>query len=108
MLVDGECLLDAFYREVLESGNLKKDFVGAISILKSSANGLLLPKTKFRIIEHKRLPYKLYEAKKDDIRIYCFHEEKTGRIIVAGGKKSTQKRDIHSIVNLLIEYYNGK
>ena len=110
LYTDETCVFSNFYDQIKREGNLMGDLAGAINHLKSSANLLRLPVTKINIIEQKRLPAKckLYEAKKNQIRIYFFHEEKTGRIIVTGGKKSTQKQDINAIVNLLREYYDGK
>jgi len=40
--------------------------------------------------------------------IYLFHEENTGRVIIAGGVKDDQKEDIQSIIKTVKEYYNEK
>lgn len=106
--VNGECMFDEFYEEIQKTGNLKGELAGAINHLVNSANLMRLPKAKINSLQHKKLPCKLYEAKKNNIRIYFFHEEKTGRIIITGGLKNSQKSDINTIVNLLIEYYDGK
>lgn len=108
LYVNEKCVFDEFYEKIQTGGNLKGELAGAINNLVSSANLLRLPSAKINTIHHKKLPYKLYEAKKNNIRIYFFHEEKTGRIIVTGGLKNSQAEDINSIVNLLIEYYHGK
>jgi len=64
------------------------------------------PKAKFRPIEGHNLNCKVYEAKKGIIRVYLFHQENTGRIIVTGGKKGNQKKDIKSIIKTIQDYYN--
>ena len=79
---------------------------GAVSIIENSANLFRMPKGKFRIIEGHGLKCKIYEAKKGMIRVYLFHQEQTGRIIVTGGKKGDQKRDIRSVIKTIKEYYN--
>ena len=106
--INGKCKFDKFYKEIQKSGNLKGELAGAINHLISSANLMRLPKTKINTIQHRKLPYKLYEAKKNNIRVYFIHEEHTGRIIITGGLKKDQDADINSIVHLLQEYYNGK
>lgn len=108
LYVNGKCMFDEFYEEIQKTGNLKGELAGAMNHLVSSANLLRLPSTKINTLKHKKLPCKLYEAKKNNIRIYFFHEEKTGKIIITGGLKNSQKADINKVVNLLIEYYNGK
>jgi putative component of toxin-antitoxin plasmid stabilization module len=50
----------------------------------------------------------VYEAKSGSIRIYLFHEEKTGRVIVTGGKKGEQDEDIAQIEHIIKSYYNEK
>lgn len=68
--VNGTCMFDEFYEEIQKTGNLKGELAGAINNLVSSANLLQLPATKINRIQHKKLPYKLYEAKKNNIRTY--------------------------------------
>lgn len=105
---DDVCLFEQFYNQIQREGNLAGYLNSAISIVEAAANSLRLPQSKFKEIKAKGLPCKMYEAKKDDIRIYLFHEEHTGRIIVSGGKKSTQQQDINKIVNCIKAYYNEK
>ncbi len=51
---------------------------------------------------------KVYEAKSGGIRIYLFHEEKTGRVIVIGGDKDSQNEDVKRVEKIIKEYYNEK
>lgn len=105
---DGKSIFQEFVKEVQGDENLYDKFSGAISIIESSANLLRLSKGKFRIIHGHNLACKLYEVKKDIIRIYLFHEEKTGRVIVMGGKKGNQKEDLKSVIKIVKSYINGK
>jgi hypothetical protein len=38
--------------------------------------------------------------------LYLFHEEKTGRVIVTGGKKDSQEKDIKAVTKIIKDYYN--
>ena len=49
--------------------------------------------------------FKQYEFKTKNLRVYAFHDKSNGRIIVLGGKKGTQKKDIKRF-RLILENYN--
>lgn len=108
LYINGNCVFDEFYQKIWDEGNLTKYLHAALQIIEASANGLRLPETKFKLIKQKGLPCRLYEAKKNDIRLYFFHDEKTGRIIITGGKKSTQMTDITKVINIVKDYYHGQ
>jgi len=74
--------------------------------LQEIADGKLLPKEKFRNITPKKELVKEYEIKTRHLRVYLFHEEKTGRVIVYGGKKTTQQKDINHFRRIKNEYFN--
>ena len=79
---------------------------GALSIIEITSILLRLPKTKFRLIEGHGMNCKVYEAKSGIIRLYLFHEENTGRVIVTGGKKGNQKEDIKSVLQTIKNFNN--
>lgn len=99
-----ESLFKSFFSEIEKDGNLLGNLAGAIRIIEDTANLNRRPKTKFRLIEGHKLKYKVYEAKSGLIRIYLFHEENTGRIIVSGGLKDNQNKDIKKILKIIKEY----
>ena len=102
---DGESLIEEFAKSLEKDKKSFNEFAGAISIVERSASFKRpMPKTKFRLIEGHSLACKVYEAKKGKIRIYLFHQERTGRIIVTGGKKGNQKKDIKSLEKIIREY----
>lgn len=103
---NGESLLQEFIDSVEKDEKLLDKLAGALSIVEHSSKGLLLPKTKFRQLQIKKIPCKLYEAKSGHIRVYLFHEEKTGRVIVTGGKKGDQKKDIKAVTKTIKDYYD--
>lgn len=105
---NGESLFEKFVKKVTKDHISFGRFAGAIKIVEHSANGIRLPKTKFRVIKAHGLPCKVFEAKKDDIRIYMFHEENTGRVIVTGAYKDTQEKDIKAVIRIVKSYYHEK
>lgn len=105
---NGQSIFEEFYKEIEEEGNLIGQLAGAISVIELTSNLKLLPEKKFRQLTIKGLNCKVYEAKSGSIRIYLFHEEKTGRVIVTGGKKGDQVEDISQIERIIKNYYDEK
>jgi hypothetical protein len=103
---NGESIISKFFREIEQNPILLNQFAGAIRILEDTANLNRRPKSKFRLIIGHKLNCKVYESKYGSIRIYLYHEEKTGRIIVAGGLKDTQAKDIKSAIKLIKDYHD--
>lgn len=101
-------VLDSFIEELEKDGNFETDLYGAISNLELAANLVTLHKTKFREIKGQKINGKLFEAKKGAVRIYHFHEKNTGRIIVLGGFKTDQTKDIKAAVKTIKSYQNER
>lgn len=102
---DDESLIQQFIRSIEKDPKLLNQFSGAVSLVERSASFRRpMPKEKFRLIEGHKLDCKIYEAKKGKIRIYLFHQENTGRIIVTGGKKGNQKKDIKAVEKTIREF----
>lgn len=99
-------IFQSFVDEIEIDEYLFDKLAGALRVVENSSNLIRVPKKKFRLIEGYKLNCKFYEAKSDIIRIYLFHEEKTGRVIVTGGKKDNQKKDIKSVVKIIKDYYD--
>lgn len=108
LVKNGKSLFKPFVDEIEKDGNLFDKLAGAIRIVEETSNLNRYPKTKFREIQGHNLKCKVYEAKSGIIRIYLCHEEKTGRIIITGGLKDNQEKDIKSILKIIKEYYNEK
>ena len=106
LYINGECIFEEFFEEINKEGNLTKELIGVINILEKAADLLMLPQAKFKVLTQSEVSCKVYEAKKNNIRIYCF-EDDSGRIIVTGGKKNSQKNDIKSVLSI-IKDYNGR
>ena len=108
LCINKKSLFQDFFDEIEKDEILFDKMAGAIRIIENTSNLIRYPKEKFRELKGHKLKCKLYEAKYDIIRIYLFHEEKTGRIIVTGGKKDDQDEDIKSIVKTIKNYYDEK
>lgn len=105
---NGYSIFRKFFEEVENDGNLMSNLAAAIRIIEDTANLKMRPKNQFRQILGLSLNCKLYEAKSGSIRIYLFHEEKTGRVIVTGGNKDNQEKDIKRIEKIIRDYYDKK
>lgn len=108
MYINGESLFESFVDKIEKDGNLFDKLAGAIRIVEETSNLQRYPKTKFWEIQGHNLSCKVYEAKSGPIRKYLFHEKKKGRIIITGGLKNNQEKDIKSILNIITEYNNEK
>jgi len=106
LCVEGVSVLDPFIKTIEDEGTYEDDLAGALRNLEMAADLLILPKTKFREIKGQNLNGKLFEAKYGAVRIYHFHEKYTGRIIVLGGIKNNQPKDIKLAVKTIKAYQN--
>ncbi|MEO6282262.1 MAG: hypothetical protein ABIN80_01010 [Dyadobacter sp.] len=66
----------------------------------------MLPKTMYRVLQLGDLPFQVYEAKSSSLRFYLIKLEKTGKVIMMGGRKSTQNADLKQITRLAKEIYS--
>lgn len=108
LLIDDSCEYDEFEKIIETEGNLKSELKTIITRLHEIADLKSLPKTKFKDITPKNDLNKEYEIKTHHLRVYLFHEKITGRVIVCGGKKGTQKEDIKHFRKIKKEYFNQK
>jgi len=108
LLVNGICEYDEFEREVESEGNFKSELLTIITRLHDLADLKSLPEKKFRDITPKKDGNKEYEIKTHHLRVYLFHDKKTGRVIVCGGKKGTQSSDINHFRKIKKEYFKQR
>jgi putative component of toxin-antitoxin plasmid stabilization module len=108
LLMDDKCLYDEFEAEILSEGNLVSEIRTIETRLYEMADCKSMPDTKFKDITPDNEVNKEYEIKTHHLRVYLFHEKNTGRIIVCGGKKGTQKKDIKRFQKIKKDYFNSK
>ena len=106
LLVNNRCEYDEFERQIETESSYKSELIRIQTRLQEIADCKLLPKEKFRNITPKKELVKEYEIKTRHLRVYLFHEEETGRVIVCGGKKITQQKDINHFRRIKKEYLN--
>ncbi len=98
-------MYDEFYREIEKDRNLEPELYDLQAIIEDAANVKLLPKNKYRKLNLSRnLRLSAYEAKSKNLRLYLIHESISGKIIILGGKKTTQVKDIKKVEKILREY----
>ena len=103
--IDGICPFDLFCEQIRLEGNLVKQLKNVTAIMDRVSNGQLVSGDKFRDITTVGDHIKEYEIKTRDLRIYVFKER--GNIIVSGGKKSTQRKDIQKFRSIKRQYINS-
>ena len=106
--VDGIVAYDAFETEIISNGTFGRELNNVQAILEQYAQNKSLPSTKFNELSGCRDAYTEYEIKTRNLRIYLFKEEKTGSIILWGGKKNTQKKDISIFRKIKGAYIENK
>jgi len=106
--VNGKCEFDLFEKEIQKDGNLKRELLKIQTRLQEIAEGKILPPNKFKDITPKGEMVKEYEVKSDHLRVYFFFESNTDRIIICGGKKTTQSKDIAHFQKIKKAYLSAK
>lgn len=103
LLINDCCEFDDFCQLLIEKHH--DDVIGSIhSTLEGYANLLMLPKTRFRELKRpKSDKIKDYEVKSGRYRAYLF-KDYNGGIVVFGGTKGTQDRDIKRFRSIKQDY----
>lgn len=96
------------YEETIEAlkaqGNYDSELITLQTRLQQMAELMLMPKTKCRDITPENEDNKEYELKTKHLRLYVFHLDKKGRVIVFLGKKTSQKKDIKKFRSIKNQY----
>lgn len=102
---DDICQFDEFIEKIKKDGNLCHELNSAYSIMEDFSSERQLPESKLKCINKKHKGHmKEYEVKTSNLRIYFFVNPALGDIVVYGGKKSTQKKDISKFRNIKNQY----
>jgi len=108
LVVNNHCEYDEFEKQIILEASYSSELRTIQARLQDVAELRLLPKEKFRNITPKKETVKEYEIKTRHLRVYLFHEDKTGRVIVCGGKKGSQQADIKRFRRIKKEYFKQK
>ena len=107
LLVNGKCEYDEFETQIKTEGNLVSELNTIETRLHEMADLKSFPETKFKELKPKNANTE-YEIKTKNLRVYLFHEKNTGRVVVCGGKKNSQKSDIRHFRKVKEEYFAQK
>lgn len=94
LVVDGQCLFDAFWQEIAREGNLVAEPRRILAITDQVAQMKQpLPKTVFRELQGRKKSdhVKEYEVKTSNLRVYLFHEEARGKLSSAAARKTRRR-----------------
>ncbi len=94
LLKDGNCEFDEFVAQIKAEGSFDKEITKIYALMQQIVELKTLPQEKFKELPNPKSEIKEYEIKTKHLRVYLFHQANTGKIIVTGGKKTTQDQDI--------------
>lgn len=108
LLINEKNLFEKFCKQVLKDGNLSTELSKTMAIIEQASSGFLLPAKKLNKINVGSADFQIFEAKAKILRVYYFKDESNGNIIIIGGKKGNQKKDIEFVIKTVKEYFNEK
>jgi hypothetical protein len=102
--IDESCQFDVFENEIEERGQYIEELYSIYNLIEDVANNKILPKTKFRDITiTKNDSVKEYEFKSKHLRVYAI-KAPGGKIIILGGYKNRQKKDLKKFRSIKVKY----
>lgn len=106
--VNGKCQFDEFEEEILKNKKYRNE-LGMIYryIELSSEIGSLPPKNHFEDITPQREKVKEYEFKTKHLRVYAI-KKPNGKIIILGGYKNRQAKDLNKFRSIKRRYLDQK
>lgn len=107
LLKDEICEFDEFVQQIKTEGSFDKEITKIYALMQQVAELKTLPQEKFKEITNPKSEVKEYEIKTKHLRVYLFHQEHTGKIIVLGGKKTTQNQDIAHFREIKKQYFES-
>ncbi|HKK59727.1 MAG TPA: hypothetical protein VJ937_09625 [Salinivirga sp.] len=109
--IDNKCQFDEYEEEIENNGQYEEELASIYANMEDVANNKLLPNTKFKDITKGKSKVKEYEFKTKHLRVYAI-KHPDGKLIIFGGYKNQQKKDIRkfrSIKNAYLKtYYDEK
>ncbi|MFA4851454.1 MAG: hypothetical protein WC868_07095 [Bacteroidales bacterium] len=104
LVINGISEFDVFFNSINSDKILRKQLSRIQSICEQLSDIKSLPEEKFRQILPIEDNVKAYEIKTRDLRVYLFHLNKIGYIIVCGGKKNNQDDDVRQFKSIKKSY----
>ena len=104
---DEVCPFEEFCDEIETDGRYFSELKTIYAYMEMVSNLQMLPQQKIRDLTSKNDNIKEYELKTKHLRVYFIHQEKTGKVVILGGFKTTQEKDIAKFRLLKKEYINS-
>ncbi|MGQ1908192.1 hypothetical protein ACT3CE_00245 [Marinifilum sp. RC60d5] len=102
--IDELCMFDEFEEEIGNKGQYEEELYAIYSLMEDVADNKLLPKEKFRDITiSKKEKFKEYEFKSKHLRVYAI-KAPDGKVVIMGGYKNRQKKDIKKFRSIKDKY----
>lgn len=104
-------LLIFFFNEIKDENQYDTELGQIQSILEYIGRGEenKIPPAKFKQLKRdKKDKIVDYEIKTRNLRVYLMKDETLGKLVVLGGKKKTQKKDIKKLRSIKEEYKKSK
>ena len=105
LYVDTVCFIDEFEKEIKDNPQHSSEYKTILSYMNFFANGQMLPETKFRVLKGGKGDIKRFEFKSKNLRIYAIANS-GGKLVIMGGFKKNQKRDINKLNEIAKDYIN--
>lgn len=100
---EGKCEFNEFWKRIESEGNLVNELAVIFRRLEDISCGRRLPKEKYRKLQLS-LSWDAYEIKTKHLRVYLIKNPLDGQILIAGGKKTNQKKDIKRFERIAKRY----
>lgn len=103
LIINDKCQFDEFENFIVTNTTYKSELISIYAYIEYAANSNILPNNKCRDITPDKESVKEYEFKSKHLRVYAI-KQKNGKIIVLGGFKKNQKKDLKKFRNIKIQY----
>lgn len=102
LLIDGVCAFDEFVTEHEDHPQYFAELARIFRIMEEVANGTRVSNAKFHPLENTDVGE--FEFKSSNLRLYGIFLKGTGRIIILGGYKTSQDKDIRKLHSLAKQF----
>lgn len=103
LVKDGVCWFNDFYEEQNKDAGHVSELKTILTMIDYMAEtNAMLPKGKYNSIKHGKNVIG-YEFKKEDLRVYCLRPALNVVVVVFGGYKKNQKKDVKRLENIAEE-----
>jgi hypothetical protein len=104
---NGRCYFDEFEEQIMENNNFRAEYEKTLTLMDLHANGVRLPSTKFNNIKDGKYHGVFWEFKTKHLRVYTVCVDKR-QVVVIGGTKNSQEKDIERFKKISIEFIKKK